>query len=130
MLFVNSSAEVLLFLRDDKPGVPFPGRWDALGGHVEAGETPEACIRREMLEEIEVDVGLPRLFRVYDMADRREHAYWARADFDLAVLPLHEGQRLQWFSEDAIRRLTDEQIAYGFRPVLLDFLGSRPWTGA
>lgn len=127
MLFVNAAGEVLLFLRDDKPGLPYPGCWDALGGHVEEGETPEECIRREMREEIEVDVGVPRLFRVYELADRREHAYWQRADLDVATLPLNEGQRLQWFSEAAVRRLGEAQIAYGFRPVLLDFFRERPW---
>lgn len=55
IIFKNSRNEVLLFLRDDKPEIPYPNLWDIPGGHFEAGETPEACIVREMIEEIETD---------------------------------------------------------------------------
>lgn len=127
MLFVNASDRVLLLLRDDTPTIPFPNCWDVPGGHVEDGETPEQCIRREMLEEIEYDLGSPRLFQVYDFADRVEYAFWQRADFDAARLPLHEGQRLQWFSEREIRRLKDSEVAFGLRDVILDFYRREPW---
>ena len=127
MLFVNAKGHVLLLLRDDVPTIPFPNRWDLPGGHVEDGETPEECIRREMLEEIEYDLGAPRLFGVYDLADHVEHAFWHRADFDPARIPLHEGQRLQWFSEEEIRRLEDVEVAFGFKGVVLDFFRRAPW---
>lgn len=39
----------LLFIRHRKP--PLVGRWLPPGGHVEPGETPEACAIREVFEE-------------------------------------------------------------------------------
>jgi 8-oxo-dGTP diphosphatase len=130
IIFLNSSGKVLLLLRDDKQEIPFPNCWDLLGGHLEEGETARQCIEREMQEEIEVVLENPPLFRRYDMDDRVEHCFWQRADFDIASLILHEGQRLKWFSEADIQRLADVEVAYNFKGVLLDFFRERPWQSA
>jgi len=51
IIFVNDHKQVLLLLRDDKPGLPYRNMWDVPGGHIELGETPKQCIMREMKEE-------------------------------------------------------------------------------
>ena len=127
ILFLNSSGQILLFLRDNKPEIPFPNCWDVLGGHVEEDEEPQTCIKREMQEEIEVDVVNPRLFNVYDMDDRLEYTFWTQADLDIARLTLHEGQRLKWFSENDIKGMTDNLFAFNFKPIILDFYRKKPW---
>jgi 8-oxo-dGTP pyrophosphatase MutT (NUDIX family) len=45
-----------LQLREDLPTIPYPAHWGLFGGSVEAGETPLAAIRREVLEELALDV--------------------------------------------------------------------------
>lgn len=42
---------LLTYQRDDRPGLPWPGRWDLPGGGREGDETPEACVLRELAEE-------------------------------------------------------------------------------
>ncbi|OYU38078.1 MAG: DNA mismatch repair protein MutT [Pseudorhodobacter sp. PARRP1] len=42
---------LLTYLRDDKPGLPWPGHWDLPGGGREGGETAEGCLLRELHEE-------------------------------------------------------------------------------
>ena len=128
IIFVNTSCQVLLLLRDDTKEIPFPNCWDVPGGRVEEGETPEECIHREMREELEIEIDHPRLFHVYDLDDRLEHTFWQHAELDIAALQLHEGQRVQWFSEDDIERLPGDQIAFNFKPVLRDFYRERPWA--
>ncbi|NTV01505.1 MAG: NUDIX domain-containing protein [Chlorobiaceae bacterium] len=121
IILTNSRREVLLLLRDDIPEIPYPNMWDLPGGHVEPDETPESCIVREMLEEIETDVAGCRLIRVYDFPDRFEHIFLMEFEADAGTIPLHEGQCLRWF---AAHELPGLPLAYGFDLVLNDFFSS------
>ncbi len=118
ILFFNEKNELLLFLRDDKPGLPYANMWDVPGGHVEEGETPEECIVREMKEEIGLDIGETQLFRVYDFHDRVEYVYQSFCPYDSNELVLTEGQALRWFKEDDIAKT---ELAYGFNRVAADY---------
>lgn len=61
----NASAALLLLedgryvlqLRDDKPGIWYPGHWGCFGGAAEPGEPPLATLRRELAEELGIEVG-------------------------------------------------------------------------
>ena len=127
ILFINSDNCVLMFLRDNKPGLPYPNMWDLLGGNVKSDESPWKCIEREMKEEIEYQLIEPSLFDVYDMDDRIEFTFWKREEFDIKNVKLHEGQKLQWFSENDIRNMSDTEIAFGFRRVMLEFFSVKPF---
>jgi 8-oxo-dGTP diphosphatase len=127
IIFIDSSNRVLLFLRDNKPSIPFPNSWDLLGGAMEPGETPEQCIIREMYEEIEFDLKSPTLFKTYDLPDRIDHLFWQCANIDIQNTTLHEGQKLGWFSEEQIRSMPEGALAFGFRNLLLEFYRERPF---
>ena len=55
------AGEVLTYLRDDKPGLPWAGFWDLPGGGREGLEGPEACVLRELEEEFGVRLRVERL---------------------------------------------------------------------
>jgi 8-oxo-dGTP diphosphatase len=51
MLLVVTNSGLLMHHRDDKPGIAHPDCWAGFGGAVEAGETVEEALRREVTEE-------------------------------------------------------------------------------
>jgi 8-oxo-dGTP diphosphatase len=127
ILFINDKEEVLLFLRDDIPTIPYPGCWDILGGYVDRDETPENCIVREMKEEIGIDIGEPVLFKIYDIKNIIENMFWKKINWDIDKIDLQEGQKLEWFTEDEIKKIPEEKMHFGFKSVVLDFFKERPF---
>lgn len=48
--------DLLVYLRDEKPEIPFPGYWDLPGGGREGDELPTECAIRETKEEFGLDL--------------------------------------------------------------------------
>src|SRR4051812_39719192 len=59
-IIVNRADELLL-LRRSPSTLRWPGKWGIAGGGMEAGETPEQGLRRELLEELGSDIRLRTL---------------------------------------------------------------------
>ena len=124
IIFVNDQHQVLLFLRDDKPTIPYPNMWDVPGGHVDDGETPEQCIVREMKEEMDLTLEEFERLSVMEFTDRVEYTFWKRANLDIEKIDLREGQRLRWFTELEAR---NSKLAYGFNEIIDDFFKNAPF---
>jgi 8-oxo-dGTP diphosphatase len=97
-LLFDSHGRLLIYLRDNKPTIPFPNRWDLFGGHVEAGEEPEQALVREVEEELGLTLEGYAFFRSYycltgDAGPNVKFVYWARIKEEWQDLTLHEGQR-------------------------------------
>jgi 8-oxo-dGTP diphosphatase len=49
-----------VFIAKRKPPGRMPGMWEFPGGKIEAGETPEQCLQRELHEEFGIDSAIGR----------------------------------------------------------------------
>ena len=112
IIFENPQKQILLYLRDDKPSIPFPAHWDLFGGHVEEDETPEEALVREIKEELDIDLA-PSDFHFWktfeclkgDAKPNIKHVYSGKIDVPENELTLHEGQYPKYFPREELPNL-------------------------
>jgi 8-oxo-dGTP pyrophosphatase MutT (NUDIX family) len=122
---VNPQGKILLQQRDDRPDLLYPGCWTTFGGAIEEDETPDEAMRRELLEEIELELPL-KLWKVYDeVVDIhgaavlvRRYIYIGRIDQPAESITLNEGQALGYFGLEDLGAL---KIGFGFEPLFREF---------
>ncbi|WP_200908605.1 NUDIX domain-containing protein [Caballeronia mineralivorans] len=56
-----NDTKILIYRRDNKPNIPFPGLWNLPGSGREGAETPEECVCREVLEEFGISIPAHRI---------------------------------------------------------------------
>ena len=129
VLLFDRHGRLLIYLRDDKPEIPFPNRWDFFGGHLEGDETPEQALVREVSEELGVRLEAWQFFRRYechsgDAYPNIKHIYHAQIDRRATELTLYEGQRLA-----AIARTERSGFAFAniLAAILEDFIVAGLW---
>ena len=121
---IDADGRVLLAQRPE--GKSMAGLWEFPGGKVEAGETPEAALIRELKEELGIDTWQSCLAPLTFAS----HAY---ADFHL-LMPLfacrkwqgtatpREGQTLAWVRPAALRDYPMPPADLPLIPILRDWL--------
>lgn len=85
----------------------YPDCWDAIGGHIEPGETPEQGLVRECREELGVTVAVPRHVSTQWLApDLELNSFvvdtWSGSPTNLAP---EEHDALGWFAPDEVSAL-------------------------
>lgn len=124
----------LLQLRDDIPGIPYPGQWAFFGGHIEPGETPEVAIKRELQEEISYNASTMFKFSCYQDLNVLRHVFYAQLEVDVKDLILKEGWDLGLLTPAEIRLGSCYSQKAGMvrslgglhQKILLDFIEKKP----
>lgn len=96
--------QFLLQLRDNIPGILYPGHWAFFGGHIEPGETPEDAVKRELLEEIGYAPPTVSFFGHYPDTNVLRHVFHAPLTVELKDLVLGEGWDMGLLTPDEIRQ--------------------------
>jgi 8-oxo-dGTP pyrophosphatase MutT (NUDIX family) len=65
-LITVEDTHYLMQLRDQKPGIFYPGHWGLFGGAIDPGESPEQSMQRELQEELGLSVTSVRYFTEFE----------------------------------------------------------------
>ncbi len=89
--------------RDDSQA----GKWEFPGGKLEAGETPEACLKRELREElgIETEVGAFLCSSRFVYPHMAVELLVYRTSYVSGEIALHEHDRVEWVAPKGSVRL-------------------------
>ncbi len=116
---LHQDDKFLMQLRDNIPGILYPGYWGLFGGHIETGETPHEAVKREVLEEITYE--LPPTFSEFGIyADENvlRHVFHAPLSVGLDKLILNEGWDMGLVTpEDVSRGNCYSAVANEVRPL-------------
>lgn len=132
IIFENDKGELLFYLRDNKPGIPFPRHWDLFGGHAEEGETPEQALVREVREELGFDLKEFKFFRKYECTEgdaypNIKYIYSGRINIPAEELTLYEGEELRYFTPEEVPGIRFANI---LRMIVLDYISFRNGHGS
>lgn len=120
--------EARVLIGSRRAGARRAGLWEFPGGKIRAGETPEQCLRREIREELDIDIAVGEFFgeSVYAYPDQtvRLLAYLSRLIGGSMVLNDHA--EIAWVDAGELDR-------YRFCPADLALVGmlkdDRSWQG-
>ncbi|WP_399683513.1 NUDIX domain-containing protein [Xenophilus sp.] len=105
-----------LLLSTRPEGKPYAGYWEFPGGKLEAGETVEQALRRELQEELGVTIGSTEVWRVteHDYPHALVRLHWCKVREWTGEFEMREGQAMAWQQLP----LTVEPVLPGALPVL------------
>jgi 8-oxo-dGTP diphosphatase len=127
IILENDKQEILLYLRDNKPGIPFPDYWDLIGGHVEEGESPEEALVREVKEELDIDLKEYTFYKKYecltgDAYENIKYIYSGKINLPIEEITLLEGVRPQFFSREEIPNIKFANI---LKTIVMEYIANQ-----
>ena len=120
---------LVVYLRDNKPGLNFAGMWDFPGGGREGEETPVECIQRELSEEFSIHLNSDSILWTKEypsMIDPNARAYFFVAKVDKPTVDAisfgEEGQ--EWKLMDPNEFMAHENAVPRLKARLADYLAT------
>lgn len=109
LCYIFRDDEVLMLFRNKKKDDPNEGKWLGIGGGIEAGETPDEGMLREVREETGIGLNNYRFLGVIGFesdvwGNEEMYLYRAKVDSFTEFLPCDEGE-LAWVKKDDIFKL-------------------------
>ena len=95
-ILIRADGALLLSTRPE--GKPYAGYWEFPGGKIEAGETVEQALRRELIEELGVTIGPVEAWKVteHDYPHALVRLHWCKVHAWQGEFEMREGQAMRW----------------------------------
>ena len=108
LCYIKKDGHTLMVYRNKKPNDMHQGKWNGLGGKFEQGESPEECVKREVLEESGLTIRNPKLhgllmFPGFKGADWYVFVFTAH-EFRGELIDSPEG-KLEWIPDEKLTSL-------------------------
>ena len=134
-MIIGKGAGVILITNDKKVLLQYRDKntrwnrdsWSEFGGQIERGETPEKAIRRELKEELGIELTNLKFFKKYKLQRKRgiyeQFVFTASFNYSLESLKKRqkEGKDLALFTHEELKNL---KMADYTREILKDFFQS------
>ncbi len=95
-ILLKANGEMLLTSRPE--GKPYAGYWEFPGGKLEAGETVEEALRRELQEELGITIAAASVWKVteHDYPHALVRLHWCKVYDWQGEFEMREGQNMAW----------------------------------
>lgn len=121
---IDADGRILLARRPE--GRPMAGLWEFPGGKIETGETPEACLIRELHEELGIDTWESCLAPLTFASHPYEDFHLLMPLFACrkwqGIVQAREGQELAWVRPQQMRDYKMPPADLPLIPILRDWL--------
>ena len=106
-VIVNPDNKILLLKRADNKDIWMPNKWALVGGGIEKNETPLQAIKREISEEIGLEIKkFIEPFTITRKSDSIEHVFACRYDGDPTDVTLNdENTNYGWYDTEEMKYL-------------------------
>jgi 8-oxo-dGTP diphosphatase len=119
LCYLKRDGCTLMVYRNKKPNDIHEGKWNGLGGKFEAGETPEECVIREILEESGLSIRDPKLCGLLLFTNFKGNDWYVFVftanNFSGELIDSPEG-RLEWIPDEKILGLNLWESDHIFMP--------------
>lgn len=115
ILIINDKKRLLLQLRDKDSKINGSAKWGIIGGGKEANETSLECIKREVQEELGLDINPVFIDKVEDADGNKLYRHFIYSFIyqgNVQDILLNEGQKIQFFSLKEINALDKVEWFY------------------
>ena len=95
-ILIRADGALLLSTRPE--GKPYAGYWEFPGGKIEAGETVEEALRRELHEELGIAIGAAQVWKTteHDYPHALVRLHWCKVHEWTGEFEMREGQAMCW----------------------------------
>ncbi|WP_051569121.1 8-oxo-dGTP diphosphatase MutT [Alkaliphilus transvaalensis] len=102
-IIYNDTGEIMIAKR--RKGKSLEGFWEFPGGKIEAGETPEVSLKRELLEEMQVEINIEKYFdtNIHDYGDFKIKLIAFIAKITKGNIKLKDHDEIKWVTAKALK---------------------------
>lgn len=116
-VFLHKDGKLFLAKRSDSKTL-FPGQFEVPGGHIEFGETIEDGLKREIREELHIEINLGEIFNAFTYLSYNNTAHSVEIDYiatmknpnDQILLNIEDHTEYKWVTQTEAQEILSNNL--------------------